>query len=579
MRLRCQAEEADEQVIARFLGVLRPEISDTVSLMQYYSFNDVCRLALRVEQQLARKSKQPTRFVPPTRTQTTPTRATPTNPNPPTTIPVATQSSAPLRCFKCQGIGHLKRDCPNKQLVAFVDETDPTYDTDKEEDTTEIVYPDRGEALISRRVLSIPVSDTDDDTKWLRHNIFRTKCTAKGRVCMVIIDGGSCENIVAHTMVEKLGLQTQEHPNPYQITWLKKGNLVKVTQRCLVQFSIGNKYTDEIWCEVVPMDACHLLLGRPWLYDRRAKHDGFRNTYMFKKDGLHITLAPLNPRDEKPEVPTINKSEFVGLARTVAAPVFSLVIIEKNPVSPTPPSEVLPLLHEFSDIFLDDIPAGLPLMREIQHCIDFVPGASIPNKPAYRMNPKEFSELQRQVTELLEKGLIRESMSPCAVPALLVPKPNVFTKLDLCSGYHQIRMRAGDEWKTAFKTRDGLYEWMVMPFGLSNAPSTFMRLMNHIFRSFIGKFIRNFSTIVAPLTDCLKSSQFVWTPAAEIAFSKLKTVVTGAPVLALPNFEQVFQVECDASGLGIGGVLSQLNRPIAFFSEKFNETRQRGKQN
>ncbi|KAF5766807.1 putative nucleotidyltransferase, Ribonuclease H [Helianthus annuus] len=524
MRLRCQAEEADEQVIARFLGVLRPEISDTVSLMQYYSFNDVCRLALRVEQQLARKSKQPTRFVPPTRTQTTPTRATPTNPNPPTTIPVATQSSAPLRCFKCQGIGHLKRDCPNKQLVAFVDETDPTYDTDKEEDTTEIVYPDRGEALISRRVLSIPVSDTDDDTKWLRHNIFRTKCTAKGRVCMVIIDGGSCENIVAHTMVEKLGLQTQEHPNPYQITWLKKGNLVKVTQRCLVQFSIGNKYTDEIWCEVVPMDACHLLLGRPWLYDRRAKHDGFRNTYMFKKDGLHITLAPLNPRDEKPEVPTINKSEFVGLARTVAAPVFSLVIIEKNPVSPTPPSEVLPLLHEFSDIFLDDIPAGLPLMREIQHCIDFVPGASIPNKPAYRMNPKEFSELQRQVTELLEKGLIRESMSPCAVPALLVPKPNgtfrmcidsravnkmtikyrfpiprfddlldhlhgatVFTKLDLCSGYHQIRMRAGDEWKTAFKTRDGLYEWMVMPFGLSNAPSTFMRLMNHIFRSFIGK--------------------------------------------------------------------------------------------
>ncbi|GJU34918.1 RNA-directed DNA polymerase [Tanacetum coccineum] len=677
MRLRCGAEEDEEQMYADWLYELNKSVG---------------------------------RFQPSTRTSTQPQFAQkpgPTKTDTPTVTTAPLDTSGPLRCFKCQGLGHLKRDCPNKQLVAFVDDVEPKYDTENE-DASVTLYPDQGEALIVRRVLTSVVTPPDNDTTWLRHNIFRTQCTSKGRVCTVIIDGGSCENMVAKTMVDKLGLPTTDHPDPYQLTWFRKGNLVKVTQRCLVAFSIGNKYKDELRCEVVPMDACHLLLGRPWLYDHQVKHDGFRNTYSFHKDGLHVTLAPLNPKDATPEVAPMTKDEIVGLARqSPPGPILGLVVLEENTPISDVPHEVLPLLTEFSDIFPDDIPAGLPLMRDIQHCIDFIPGATIPNKPAYRMNPKEFAELHRQVQELLDKGLIRESMSPCAVPALLVPKPNgtfrmcidsravnkitikyrfpiprfddlldhlhgasVFSKIDLRSGYHQIRLRAGDEWKTAFKTRDGLYEWTVMPFGLSNAPSTFMRLMNHIFRNLIGKcvvvyfddilvfstnleshlqhlrdiflilreqklfanhkkchfvtteviflgylvsgngirmdstkveaittwptpksmhdvrsfhglasfyrrFIRNFSSMVAPITDCLKQPKFVWTLESQKAFDTLKKAVTAAPVLALPNFEHVFQVECDASGLGIGGVLSQQNRPIAFFSEKFNDSRKR----
>ncbi|GJZ18080.1 reverse transcriptase domain-containing protein [Tanacetum coccineum] len=364
MQMRCGADEDEEQVIARFLSILRRDIANVVMLQQCYSFYDVCRLALRVEQQLNNKLKPLTKFPTTSCPPTSAPRVGPINTEPPVIPTTQMGTSNALRCFKCQGLGHLKRDCPNKQILYFVDEPEPTYDTNEEEEPIEVLYLDRGEILVSRRVLNVIPSDHGDDTTWLRNNIFRTQCTSKGKVCMVIVDGGSCKNMVATTMVEKLSLPTQKHPDPYKLTWLKKGNLVQVTHKCLVQFSIGNKYTDELWCEVIPMDACHILLGRPWLYDRRVKHDGFRNTYSFKKDGLSITLAPLNPRDE-PQQP-LTKPDFVGLAKQpTTTHVLALVVVEANPEPLECPVVVLPLLCEFADVFPDDILAGLPLMRDI----------------------------------------------------------------------------------------------------------------------------------------------------------------------------------------------------------------------
>jgi len=227
-------------------------------------------------------------------------------------------------------------------------------------------------------------------------------------------------------------------------------------------------------------------------------------------------------------------------------------------------------------------------------------------------------------------------------------------------------MKEGDEWRTAFKTKYGLYEWLVMPFGLINAPSTFMRLMNHVLRPFIGKFVvvyfddmliysknlhvhvshlnsvldvlrteklyanlkkctfctdklvflgfvvsakgievdeekikaiqewstsssvghvrsfhglasfyrrfvKDFSTIVAPLTEVIKKNvAFKWGEEQQNAFELIKRKLTQAPLLALPNFSKTFEVECDASGIGIGTVLMQEGRPLAYFSEKLN---------
>uniref|UniRef100_A0A2N9EVT3 CCHC-type domain-containing protein n=1 Tax=Fagus sylvatica TaxID=28930 RepID=A0A2N9EVT3_FAGSY len=174
-------------------------------------------------------------------------------------------------------------------------------------------------------------------------------------------------------------------------------------------------------------------------------------------------------------------------------------------------SVVVSLLQEYEDVFPNDVPSGLPPIRGIEHQIDFVPGATIPKRPAYRSNPEETKELQRQVEELLAKGHVRESMSPCAVSVLLVPKKdgtwrmcvdcrainNITVKYrhpiprldDMLDELHGSSIFTKIDLKTACKTKYGLYEWLVMPFGLTNAPSTFMRLMNHALSAFLGRFV------------------------------------------------------------------------------------------
>jgi hypothetical protein len=726
LMIRCDVVEQEEQMIARYLGGLHVEISDVVQLQPYWNYYDVCKLAMKVEKQ--QKEKRGNSFRSFTRdgvsnrgngstskTTTIPKTAAAKPKNEATSgsnRPVISNTNR--RCFKCQGFGHIASDCPNRKMVTLVEEDMEMEDEDDFSPETnehvaeeeEITYADRGEALVVQR--SLKVTYVEDE--WLRNNIFHTRCTSHGKVCNVIIDGGSCENVVAATMVEKLKLKTEDHPEPYKLQWLRKGNEVKVNKRCLVEFSIGKNYKDAVVCDIVPMDACHLLLGRPWQYDRKIKHDGFKNTYSFEKDGVKVLLAPLKmvyvPKLSFGEGTNLLTRSGVEKALLENGEGFAIVVREEKEPTEIPPS-LIPFLKEFSDVVPEEIPHGLPPMRDMQHCIDLVPGSVLPNKPAYRLNPKEHEELQRQVEELIEKGLVRESMSPCAVPALLVPKKDgswrmcidsravnkitiryrfpiprlddlldqlygavIFSKIDLRSGYHQIRMRPGDEWKTAFKTREGLYEWMVMPFGLSNAPSTFMRLMNHVFKPFIGlfvvvyfddilvysksqqdhmehlyqvfqtlrkqklyvnlkkchfltdslvflgyvvsaegikmdpskieaiiswpvpkslhdirsfhglasfyrRFIRSFSSIIAPITECLKGGKFQWNEEAQKSFELIKKKVTEAPVLILPDFSKLFEVDCDASGVRIGDVLSQEGKPIAFFSEKLNESRRK----
>ena len=111
----------------------------------------------------------------------------------------------------------------------------------------------------------------------------------------MIIDGGSCTNVASTELVGKLALPTLKHPRPYKLQWLNKSGEVKVVKQVNVAFAIG-KYADEVFCEVVPMEACHILLGRPWQCDRKVSHDGFTNRYLVVMKKQPITLIPLSPK-------------------------------------------------------------------------------------------------------------------------------------------------------------------------------------------------------------------------------------------------------------------------------------------
>uniref|UniRef100_A0A2N9FI46 Reverse transcriptase n=1 Tax=Fagus sylvatica TaxID=28930 RepID=A0A2N9FI46_FAGSY len=443
--IRANVEEDREATMARFLSGLNRDIANVIELQHYVEIEDMVHMAMKVERQLNRKgtarytsvsnttwkSKWDRNDSAEAKRKTEPPKGKDEGTSNKPKVESQPSRNRDIKCFKCLGSGHIASQCPNRRVMIMRDNGEVM--TESEDDSDEmpelvdasdddgVVYPVTGESLVARRALNTHIKV--DDAEQQRENIFHTRCHVNNK-------------------------------------WLNDCGEVRVDKQVLVTFSIG-KYLDEVLCDVVPMHAGHILLGRPWQYDRRVTHDGFKNMYSFVKGGKTIKLAPLTPSQVYEDQLKL-KSE------------------------------------EFEHVFPKEMPNELPPIRGIEHQIDFVPGAAIPNRPAYRSNPEETKELQRQVVEdLMSKDTAINNITVKyrhPIPRLddMLDELHgscIFSKIDLKSGYHQIRMKEGDEWKTAFKTKYGLYEWLVMPFGLTNAPSTFMRLMNHALRAFLGRFV------------------------------------------------------------------------------------------
>uniref|UniRef100_A0A2N9IIM1 RNA-directed DNA polymerase n=1 Tax=Fagus sylvatica TaxID=28930 RepID=A0A2N9IIM1_FAGSY len=480
--IRANVEEDREATMARFLLGLNREIHDKVEMQHYVELEDMVHMAIKVEQQLKRGSGtraghnssstswKSSHAKPLDKSQTPKPepKSVTTSHVPQGKTEASTSRNRDIKCFRCQGRGHIASQCPNKQVMVLQAngeivtdcEDSDTDDMPPLEDVFEEEYlaPD-ALTLVARRALSLQAKGVDEIQ---RENIFHTRCYVKDKVCSVIIDGGSCTNVASTIMVEKLGLPMAKHPRPYKLQWLNDSGEIRVNKQVLVAFRIG-KYEDEVMCDVVPMQAGHLLLGRPWQFDRQVKHDGFTNKYSFVLNQRLITLVPLTPQQVYED-------------------------------------------QEYEDVFPEETPHGLPPIRGIEHQIDFVPGATIPNRPAYRSNRIQVDE---------EK------------------------------------VRAIQEWPS--------------PTSVGNVRSF------HGLASFYRRFVKDFSSLAAPLTEVIKKNVgFRWGEEQEKAFQLIKQKLTNAPLLSLPNFSKTFEIECDASGVGIGAVLMQEGRPIAYFSEKLS---------
>lgn len=151
-----------------------------------------------------------------------------------------------------------------------------------------------GEALVLNKMLMKPAKEIAEQTQ--RKALFWTVCKSHGKWCELIIDSGSTNNLVATEMVEKFGLKRLKHPTPYKVSWPQKGHQLLVAEQCEVEFHIGI-YKDKVICDIMPMDVCHILLGRPWQYDRKVVHEGKTNCYKFVKDEIKHTLVPIKEEE------------------------------------------------------------------------------------------------------------------------------------------------------------------------------------------------------------------------------------------------------------------------------------------
>ncbi|GJY42186.1 retrotransposon-related protein [Tanacetum coccineum] len=526
----------------------------------------------------------------------------------------------------------------------------------------------------------------------------------------ILVDCGSTHNFLDLEVSRKLGCQLK--PTCPMAVTVGGGRHLLSNSKCKdFEWQLqGETFVADMM--VLPLGGCEMVLGIQWLStlgDIKCNFKQLKMEFIYNKRRMVLrgtskaSVQWMEGKRQDKEVVSVENAELLMLSvYPNTGP--QLLNLQSESATAQIDTALEEVVQNYADVF--DIPTELPPRRTHDHKIPLQEGTQPVNIRPYRHPPTQKNAIEAMVKELLEAGVIKHSTSPFASPIVMVKKKDntwrmcidyrqlnkhtikdkfpipvieelidelhgatVFTKLDLRSGYHQIRMVEDDVAKTAFKTHEGHYEFLVMPFGLTNAPSTFQALMNEVFKPFLRKFtlvffddiliyscnltehvqhlvavldtmrrnqlyakkskcvfgtshveylghvisaegvatdsnkikvmqewpvpttvkqlrgflgltgyyrrfIKNFASISRPLTMLLKKNAFGWNNEAQISFEQLKQAMISAPVLSLPNFDQPFIVETDASGVGLGAVLQQNGHPIAYLSKTLSAKHQ-----
>ncbi|RAL58494.1 hypothetical protein DID88_005198 [Monilinia fructigena] len=332
------------------------------------------------------------------------------------------------------------------------------------------------------------------------------KVKINGQIQQAMIDSGATGNFIAPEAAKYLGVPLQ-----------KKQKTLPIAETRPVQMNI-NQHSEVIQLDVVPLGQQQIILGMPWLKAHNPRIDWSQETVTFDqcKCGQGDTLEASARRNTRQG--ELNANNFGDVGHPVQGPPLRAKA-STPPLQmqkPTTRQEIAIKAEElmipeqykkYEHVFKEPgIHEALPEHKPWDHEIILEEGKMPVHTPIYSMSADELKTLREYIDDNLAKGWIRESTSQVASPTIKLntltkkdryPLPlatelrdrlggaTIFTKMDLRNGYHLIRMKEGEEWKTAFKTRYGLYEYQVMPFGLTNAPATFMRLMNNVLSPYL----------------------------------------------------------------------------------------------
>lgn len=383
------------------------------------------------------------------------------------------------------------------------------------------------------------------DSKTRSRQLIKLQGFISDHPAVFLIDSGASGDFISSSFVEKFQLPQQSLPNRQLVTLADGAQ--QSANRCTpnVRVSIST-YSEPATFTILPLSGYDVILGMPWLERVNPQVCWRTKRVQFHLRSQHHVLEPtstvhmlaareVNMAIRKKEVESVyliqSLSEGGSSEWSLRLSSLSSAQVNSSPLpSPTDSDQYhstrSSLLSEYRDVFPAELPAGLPPSRDVDHRIELAPGAVPPSRGMNRMSPMEMDELKSQLDELLASGFIQPSKSPFGAPILFVKKKDgsmrmcidyralnavtiknsyplpridelfdrlhgakIFSKIDLRSGYHQIRIHPSDVEKTAFRTRYGHFEFLVLPFGLTNAPATFMHLMHEIFRPHLDKFV------------------------------------------------------------------------------------------